>query len=245
MHHFANKEIHFANKEILNWAAFLQLKAKESKDIRLQNFYNNGTYHDETKLKDIEFVALDFETTGLNPQQNSIISIGLVPFSLNRVFCNQAKKWYVTPQDKLEEDSIVIHGITHSDLKGAPDLIRILEHLLDELAGKVVVVHYRRIERDFLDQNLRALINEGIVFPIIDTMQIEADIQQKQTSGFVNWLFRKKTQSIRLGSSRLRYHLPTYPPHDALTDAIATAELFQAQVSYHFSENTAIKDMWL
>jgi len=233
----------FIHKEILNWNAFLQLKATQSKDKRLQDFYKQGTYHDETKLSEIDFVALDFETTGLDSSINSIISIGLVPFNLNRVFCNQAKKWYITPQDKLKEDSVIIHGITHSDLKGAPDLRRILERLLDELAGKVVVVHYRNIERDFFDANLRSLINEGIIFPIIDTMQIEADKQVR--GGFINWLKRKPTESIRLANSRLRYNLPPYQPHDALTDAIATAELLQAQVSYHFSGETAIKDLWL
>ena len=235
----------FTDKEILNWSAFLRLKAQNSHDQRLQNFYRAGTYSNDTLLSEIEFVALDFETTGLDPNQNSIISIGLVPFTLNRVFCKQAKKWYIDPQDKLGEESIVIHGITHSDLKGAPDLHRILEPLLDELAGKVVVVHYRRIERDFLDLNLRALIDEGIVFPVIDTMQIEANIQRKNTQGFMNWLKRKKPQSIRLAQSRLRYNLPSYAPHDALTDAIATAELLQAQISYHFHSDTTIKDLWV
>ncbi len=235
----------FTNKEILNWAAFLQLKARESKDLRLQNFYNTGTYNDETKLSDIDFVALDFETTGLDSEQNSIISIGLVPFNLQRVFCRKAKSWYINPQDNLKEDSIIIHGITHSDLKDAPDLRRILEGLLDELAGKVVVVHYRRIERDFFDRNLRALINEGIVFPVIDTMQIEADIQQTQSQGIINWLKGKRPESIRLANSRMRYNLPTYQPHDALTDAIATAELLQAQIRHHFSPDTAIKKLWL
>jgi len=235
----------FTNKEILNWPAFLQFKAKQSTDLRLKNFYQTGTYHDETKLSDVDFVALDFETTGLDSEQNSIISIGLVPFNLQRIFCRQAKKWYVDPQDNLEEESIIIHGITHSDLKDAPDLRRILEQLLDELAGKIVVVHYRRIERDFFDRNLRALINEGIIFPIIDTMQIEADLQRKQSQRIVNWLKRKQPESIRLANSRLRYNLPTYPPHDALTDAIATAELLQAQIQHHFSPDTAIKNLWL
>lgn len=235
----------FTNKEILNWAAFLQVKAKQSKDMRLQNFYNTGTYHDETKLSEIDFVALDFETTGLDSEQNSIISIGLVPFNLQRIFCRKAKSWYINPQDNLKEDSIIIHGITHSDLKGAPDLRRILEQLLDELAGKVVVVHYRRIERDFFDRNLRALINEGIVFPVVDTMQIEADLQRTQSHGFFHWFKRKRSESIRLANSRSRYNLPTYQPHDALTDAIATAELLQAQIRYHFSPDTAIKKLWL
>ncbi|MCL1068541.1 3'-5' exonuclease [Shewanella olleyana] len=235
----------FTNQEVLNWKAFLRIKQQESKDSRLTHFYEAGTYHAETMLKDIEFVALDFETTGLDADQNSIISIGLVPFTLKRIALRNAKHWFVNPEDKLQEDSIIIHGITHSDLKGAPDLLRILEQLLDELAGKIVVVHYRRIERDFFDAALRTLINEGIVFPVIDTMQIEADIQQAKPKSFIDWFKPKRTESIRLGGSRQRYNLPTYPPHDALTDAIATAELLQAQVFHHFSPDTPVKKLWV
>lgn len=235
----------FTNKEILNWRAFLELKGQLSKDKRLKHFYSQGTYHDETPISEVDFVALDFETTGLDAAKNSIISIGLVHFNLQRIFCRKTKSWYIDPQDNLKEDSIVIHGITHSDLQSAPNLLRILEQLLDELAGKVIVVHYRRIERDFLDSNLRAFIKEGIVFPMIDTMQIEADIAHKKSQGFLSWFKKKKSHSIRLANSRKRYNLPTYPPHDAVTDAIATAELFQAQIKHHFSPQTELKKLWL
>ncbi|MFT7052510.1 MAG: DNA polymerase-3 subunit epsilon [Psychromonas sp.] len=235
----------FSDHEILNWEAFLQLKEQLSKDSRLHDFYHAGTYHNETPLSDIDFVALDFETTGLDSQQNGIISIGLVPFNLQRIFCRKAKKWYLNPQDNLQENSIIIHGITHSDLQDAPDLLRILEQLLDQLAGKVVVVHYRHIERDFLGHTLRILINEGIIFPVIDTMQIEADLQRVKSQGVFNFFKRKRPESIRLADSRARYNLPVYPPHDALTDAIATAELLQAQIKYHFSPDTAIKKLWV
>ncbi|QFI37178.1 3'-5' exonuclease [Moritella marina ATCC 15381] len=236
----------FINKEILNWSAFYKVKVEQSKDERLKSFYRVGMYNDETKLSDIDFVALDFETTGLDSEQNSIISIGLIPFNLNRIFCRQAQHWYIEPEDKLKENSVIIHGITHADLKGAPDLLHILEPVLEALAGKVVVVHYRRIERDFFDNHLRSLINEGIIFPVIDTMQLEADLQDSQKKGFFSLFKPKKRQeSIRLGNSRARYNLPAYPPHDALTDAIATAELLQAQIHYHFSADTPIKKLWL
>ncbi|WP_413283560.1 3'-5' exonuclease [Vibrio sp. MA40-2] len=235
----------FNNHQILNWKAFLEIQALESKDSRLTNFYNASTYPEHTMVKDIEFVALDFETTGLDAEQNSIISIGLVPFTLQRIACKNAKHWLVTPEDKLQEDSIIIHGITHSDLKGAPDLLRILEQLLDELAGKVVVVHYRWIERDFIDAALRGLINEGIIFPVVDTMQLEANIVEKQSNKFSNWFRKKQSISIRLANSRTRYNLPSYPPHDALTDAIATAELLQAQILTHFQPETAISKLWV
>ena len=48
-----------------------------------------------------------------------------------------------------------------------------------------------------------------------------------------------------MGDSRLRYHLPHYPGHNALIDAIATAELLQAQIQHHFSPDTPVSDLWL
>lgn len=235
----------YSPQEILNWSSFFKHKYKISKDKRLKNFYKSGTYDEETPLSDIDFVALDFETTGLDANQNSIISIGLVPFSLQRIRCRESQHWFVKAQDSLEEESVVIHGITHTDLQNAPDLRRILVKVLDALAGKVVVVHYRRIERDFFDTNLRSLIGEGIVFPVIDTMQIEGDYQHQRSKGLMNWIKGNRSESIRLANSRSRYGLPSYPPHHALTDAIATAELFQAQVHHHFSSDDPIKKLWL
>jgi DNA polymerase-3 subunit epsilon len=76
-------------------------------------------------------------------------------------------------------------------------------------------------------------------------MQIEANVQRAKSQGLLNLFKRKRTESIRLANSRERYHLPAYAPHDALTDAIATAELLQAQIKYHFSPDTAIDKLWL
>ncbi|MBB1383441.1 3'-5' exonuclease, partial [Shewanella sp. SR41-2] len=47
----------FSNQAIINWQAFLELKVQNSKDRRLHDFYHAGTYHNETPLSDIEFVA--------------------------------------------------------------------------------------------------------------------------------------------------------------------------------------------
>lgn len=235
----------YVSNEILNWPAYFRFNAFKCMDKRLEKFYLQGAVSEETPLSEIEFVALDFETTGLDANENSIISIGLVPFTLNKIRCKDSKHWYIRPQDKLEENTVVIHGITHSDLSDAPTLNAVLDDFLSELAGKVVVVHYRNIERQFLDKNLQDLIGEGIMFPVIDTMQIEADIRESEKWSIKNFFKRSSSISLRLANSRERYNLPTYTAHHALVDAIATAELFQAQVQYHFSPETSIKKLWL
>ncbi len=229
----------------IDWQNKFDQKLSRANDQRLIDFYAQELPHAETPLGDIEFVAMDFETTGLDPDKNDIVSIGLVPFNLNRIYLRRAQQWMVRPRNKLGEDSVIIHGITHSEIRDAPDLNDILNELLVSISGKILVVHYRNIEREFLDKALRSRIGEGIEFPVLDTMFIENQIQHRKTGGIWNRLKGVKPESVRLAQSRRRYGLPDYTPHHALTDAIATAELLQAQIAYHYASTTHVGDLWL
>lgn len=232
-------------QESRDWSGKFKELALTCEDSRLRFFYENGAVSPDTPLSDVPFVALDFETTGLNPRKDDIVSIGLVPFDLQRVRCREARHWILSPNRPLAEESVVFHGITHTDIDDAPDLTRILEQLLEALAGRVVVVHYRYIERSFLNEALKERINEGIQFPVVDTMELEARIHRSGMKNFVSRMFGKKGTSIRLADSRTRYNLPLYSQHHALTDALATAELLQAQIATRFSPETPIADIWL
>lgn len=226
-----------------DWPLVFADQAQTATDERLQQFYAAGVVAGTTPLANVPFVALDFETTGLDPQKNSIISIGLVPFDLHRIYCSQSRHWIVCPRNPLNADSVVIHGITHSDISDVPDLRLILAELLAALAGRIAVVHYRAIERHFLYDALMTRLGEGIEFPVVDTMELEARLHRKPLNLWER-LRGHRPASIRLADSRNRYGLPHYPPHSALTDALASAELLQAQIAYHFSPDTPIKQIW-
>lgn len=229
----------------IDWPYKYRAKQKLAQSPLLQRFYQAELADGNSALGEIEFVAMDFETTGLDANKDEIITIGLVPFTLQRVYLNRAQHWIVRPRQKLDEGSVIIHGITHSDIMHAPDLSEVFAALLTALEGKIVVAHYHKIEREFLDQAFKRRINEGIEFPIIDTMQLEAEIQKRLTAGIWNKLRGKQPQSLRLGQARQRYGLPAYNPHHALTDAIATAELMQAQIAHHYSADDGVKRFWL
>lgn len=229
----------------IDWTAKFSRKLEVVQDSCLRSYYEAGLPDPNTPLEDVMFLAMDFETTGLDSDNDDIITIGTVPFNLNRIFINQAQHWTVRPRKQLAEESVVIHGITHSDVLDAPDLSGIYEQVLEQMAGKIMVVHYQRIEREFFDKALIARIKEGIEFPVVDTMHIETQLQQRQYGGLFNKILGKKPESVRLGASRTRYGLPQYTPHHALTDAVATAELLQAQIAHHYDPKMPIKQLWL
>ncbi|CAM3646695.1 DNA polymerase III PolC-type [Vibrio aerogenes CECT 7868] len=228
----------------IDWQSKFRRRLELVQNEALKRYYAAGIPEPDTPVEDVTFLAMDFETTGLDPQDNDIITIGTVPFNLNRIWIGQAKQWIVNPRKQLEEESVVIHGITHSDILHAPDLSLVYQEVLAQMAGKIMVVHYQKIEREFFDRALQLRIAEGIEFPLIDTMRVETQIQQKRNGGILKRLRGYKPESVRLGLSRSRYGLPLYTPHHALTDAVATAELFQAQIAHHYDRTIPIRQFW-
>lgn len=226
------------------WPSRFAHLAQQAQQTVLQNYYAHPVVDGSIPICGCPLVALDFETTGLNAQQDAILSIGLVPFNTQRITLKQARYWLVKPSRPLEEDSVVIHGITHTELKHAQEPEVVLSELFDALRGKIVVAHFRHIEREFLRQTTLKLWGEAVEFPIIDTLEIELSVQNTQRSLWQR-LLRSPMPSVRLGQSRLRYGLPAYSPHHALNDAIATAELFQAQYAHHLRPETPVQSLWL
>ncbi|WP_350550878.1 3'-5' exonuclease [Pseudoalteromonas sp. 120-MNA-CIBAN-0494] len=229
---------------IVDWSLRYQHLANSSENALLQQFYASAFNQPAAAIADVPFVAMDFETTGLDSEADDIVSVGLVPFNLQRIYCKHSRHWVVQPRRNLHEESIIIHGITHSEVDDAPDFNRIIEPLLAALSGKVVVVHYAAIERPFLNNALLLRLHEGIEFALVDTMDIEKRALTAR-QGLIGRLFNSKIGSLRLNDCRKRYSLPAYNNHNALTDALATAELLQAQLSHHYRLDTPIDDLWI
>ncbi len=168
----------------IDWKSKFSQRLETAADQSLIDYYSAEIPLANTPLSEVTFLAMDFETTGLDPDKDGIITIGVVPFTLNRIFINQAKHWIVRPKQKLEEESVVIHGITHSDILDAPDFSEIYHEILQSMEGRIMVVHYRKIERMFFNVALKERIKEGIEFPLLDTLEIENQVQQRATGGF-------------------------------------------------------------
>lgn len=226
------------------WAEYFARRARHCKTPALARFYAAGAPDAKRPIGEVPLVALDFETTGMDPVEDAIVSIGVVPFDLHVIRPAAGRYWVVRPPKALREESIAFHRITHSQVEQAPPIAAILDELLGELAGRLVVVHYRNIERPFLDAAFMASYGEHCLFPLIDTMALEARQERQGRLQGIKRLFGIRPASIRLADSRSRYGLPHYSSHHAKLDAMATAELLQAQVARHYSPDTPVADLW-
>jgi DNA polymerase-3 subunit epsilon len=227
------------------WTDYFDHQAQSCRTPALARFYAAGVPRDNCPIGDIPLMALDFETTGMDPGEHAIVSIGTVPFDLKVIRPGGGRYWVVKPPRTLPEESIAFHRITHSQVEHAPPIATVLDEMLAELTGRLVVVHYRNIERPFLDAAFMAARGEHCLFPLIDTMVLEARWKRRGRLQGIKRFFGIQPPSIRLADSRSRYALPYYSSHHAKLDAMATAELFQAQVARHYSPDTPVSDLWV
>lgn len=231
-----------------DWPARLQALTQTARDPRLRGQSAAGCVPGDTPLAQVPLVAPELETTGLDPLHDGIVSIGVVPFALDRIRASQARHWRVQPRVGLVEASVALHGITHSRLAQAPDLDQVLAEVLAMLAGQVVVVHCSAVERGFLSHGLQRRLWEDFHLPCIDTMALEARRErQAHRPSWLHWLLHRLPRapapavSLRLAACRERHGLPRDALHHALTAALASAELLLAQLAHHHSPDTPVQ----
>lgn len=179
----------------------------------------------QTPVEEVELLALDLETTGLDPRRHEVLSIGLVPVSGAGIHLEGARHWTVRPRGEVGE-SATVHGLTDDALADAPPLEDVLPDLVRALTGprrRVLLAHFAQIETDFLDAASRAVY--GIPLPqlqVVDTLHLEL-------SSLGRPIHEVPAGRVRLDACRRVRGLPRYSAHNAATDALACAELFLAQ----------------
>ena len=169
--------------------------------------------------KSAQIVSLDFETTGLDPARDKLLSYGCVEIDRGAIRFGSALHEFIRSATAVPEASAIIHHITDDTARSARPLKEILPHLLERLRGKLLLVHYKRVELGFLDAVCRASYGSPFVIPTIDTLELAQRVLGPQDD-------RTGAGQLRLFNLRDRYGLPKYSAHDAMYDAITTAELF-------------------
>lgn len=186
----------------------------------------------------VEYLALDFETTGLDPRKDLILSAGYTTIRNGRVILRESGHYLVRVDAPLPESSVVIHRITDDVMAQGVSLSAMMEELLQRMQGRVLLVHYAAIERGFLNAACRKLYGVSLPVHIVDTLEIEKRRLLRREQGIAKG-------QLRLFNLRRHYNLPRYRAHNALEDAISTAELFLAQMSLRQSEksNLLLRDI--
>jgi DNA polymerase-3 subunit epsilon len=179
--------------------------------------------HARTPWREADWCAVDLELTGLDARLHEIISFGAIPIDAGRVRLGGGVSALVQPAGEISAATIPIHGIRAADLEQAPALSEVIGGLLQAMTGRILVAHTAAVERAFLGRALRAE-RVRIRGPIVDT-QLLGCLWLHARDGVVR-------TRMALGELAAELGLPADQPHDALGDALTTAQVFVALAAH-------------
>jgi DNA polymerase-3 subunit epsilon len=177
---------------------------------------------EDTLLSELSIVSVDFETTGLNAITDNLLSVGFVVMDKQQINLASCYHQIINTEHRLDAENVKIHQITDQQKSQGKPLQEVVEVLLKALEGKVMLVHFAQIEKQFLKQACIELYGVSPPLMILDTLALAKRKLDQSNSAY-------DPQELRLTALRQTHALPSYFAHNALNDAIATAELFLAQ----------------
>ena len=163
-----------------------------------------------TPLDSYTFVALDLETTGVDPKSDHIIEVGAVKFSGGTELGTFSR--LVNPHRKLPKFIVELTGITQSDVDEAGEWDDIAPELEEFLGDAPIIGHNVSFDASFLRSH-------GVKpASVLDTLTM-AEVALPAGPEY------------SLGRLSRRFELSHDNPHRALSDALVTRDLFQHLLS--------------
>ncbi|MCM3142478.1 ATP-dependent DNA helicase DinG [Brevibacillus sp. MER 51] len=157
-------------------------------------------------------LVVDFETTGSHPRQgDSIIQIGAVAIDDGQI--TESFSTLIHPGQDIPPFITQLTGITNEMVADAPSLEEVFPDFLRLLDGRAFVAHNASFDLQFLQE---ALLSQGYyAFDgyVLDTVELSRVLLPMQNS-------------YRLGELASELEIEHDNPHQADSDALATAQLF-------------------
>jgi DNA polymerase-3 subunit epsilon len=178
------------------------------------------TWDDQTPIDRVRFVALDSETTGLNPLTDRIITIGAVAVQDGDIVLEDSFEALLRVEKNTS--AVTVHGITRDETRSGLDEAEALRRFLDYLQDGVIVGHH--IGHDISTLNAACQRHWGIELRnrSLDTMDLTLHLEQG--GAFAD---RARIREFTLDSLCEMFDVIPYDRHTAAGDAFITAQVFQ------------------
>lgn len=178
-----------------------------------------ATWTNEDQIDGVRFVALDSETTGLNPATDRIITIGAVAVQGGDIVLEDSFEALLRVERNTA--AVTVHGITRDETRGGVDEPEALRRFLDYLQDGVIVGHH--IDHDV--STLNAAYQRHWGFDLrnrsLDTMDLTLHLER--SGAFAD---RERIREFTLDSLCELFGVIPHDRHTAGGDAFITAQVF-------------------
>ncbi len=159
-----------------------------------------------------DYVVIDLETTGLNPEKDEIIEIGAV--RVRQLMITDTFSTLVYPQKGIDPFITRLTGITPEMVSDAPCIREVLSSLMNFVKSDVVIGHNVHFDINFLYDKTVECFGHGFSNNFVDTMQLSRELFPEY-------------EHHKLCNLEERFCLQNDKAHRALSDVIVTNDAYQ------------------
>jgi DNA polymerase-3 subunit epsilon len=202
--------------------------SKKVAGTALQKTWSTSTPTGAMDWRDVSFLVCDAEMSSLDVTDGELLSLGWVFIDHGAVVLESARHYLVKASNSVGQ-SAAIHQLRDCELEEGLSESELLDNFLGAAAGRILVFHNAALDIAFLNQLSCRAFGAPVLMPCADTLLMEQAILRRRDAVI-------QPADLRLQACRERYNLPNYPAHNALLDALATAELLIAQAKHRGGE---------
>lgn len=130
-----------------------------------------------TPLSQLPLVAIDCETTGLDPKRDRIVSIATLPIREGlHVADAPTLDMLVDPGVPIPAVATAIHGLDADSVAGAPSFAEAYSSIVEALAGSVVIGHHVGFDLAILAREAKRVGLPWVEPPHLDTAALVAGV---------------------------------------------------------------------
>ena len=175
----------------------------------------------------LDYLSVDFETSGFDPESDSLLSVGYLPIINQQILLCRAVETLINSAKNIKAETAVINHIVPEMLEQGKPWSVAMDAFLAESVGKVIIVHGSIVEKRFLNHYIHKKYKlPPLPLLWVDTLQMEKSLHMYKGNS--------ETDDFRLASIRARHNLPEYSAHGALVDSLSAGELYLALLKICF-----------
>jgi DNA polymerase-3 subunit epsilon len=171
------------------------------------------------------FAVVDVETSGLNTRRHRVLQLAVVTVDADGTVLDEWDSFVRLRWPLGRVGPTHIHGITRPMLKDAPKLDAVLDELATRIGDSIFVAHNARFDGEFL---LNAAQRSRSSTTLTESLE-----RRLCTLRMSRRLDPERLQSHRLVDLCDRYGISLDRPHEARSDAMATAAVLPHLLQAH------------
>ena len=179
----------------------------------------DSTWRDDSSERDVRFVVLDSETTGLDARKDRLITIGAVAVHNDEILLEDSFEALIKIEHNLR--SVTVHGITRDESQDGLDEPEALRQFLDYLGDGVIVGHHIMHDVETLNVAYERHWGFELKNRSLDTMDLTLNLEQD--GAFAG---QPEIRSFSLDSLCELFDVKPHDRHTAPGDAFITAQIF-------------------